>query len=101
MGSSGGALYARTLQCVLHDARYAVGSERSLRSDCAEEHGVVGVFSAPAVLNIAKQSFANVLRQRQPNLIPAFPSDLYRAALPVNVTETEPDYVSSPKSETG
>jgi hypothetical protein len=75
VGSSRRSLYARADQSVLNDGGDPVGSERSLWRDCAHKHGVVRGVAASGLLDVTKQSFADVLRHRQPNLIPAFPTN--------------------------
>jgi transketolase len=49
-------------------------------------------------IDLAEQRVADILRERQPHLIPSFPGHLQRAAVPVDIGEAQTRYISGAQS---
>jgi hypothetical protein len=59
---------------------------------------VIGINVGGPAFQVAEQRVADILWERQPHLIPSFPDHLQRAAVPVDIGETQTCYISGAQS---
>ena len=97
MCAFGWAHDTRPLHHAFHHGRYAIASlEWPIRRNVSNKDMVAVVIGIPAC-EVVQDRVANVLRERQANLIPAFPGDAQRAGLPLDIADAEPCDVAGPE----
>jgi hypothetical protein len=75
-------------ESMLHYGRDPVpGGKRSIRGDASNED-VIGIDVGGSAFQIAQQCVADILWERQTDLVSPFPHYPHRAAVPIDVFET-------------
>jgi hypothetical protein len=90
----GGSINVRTFESVFHHGRDTIpGGKRPAWSVASNKH-VIGVDLRWAAFQVSEQCVADILRERQSHLVSSFSYHLERAAVPVDVAETQTRYIS-------
>src|SRR5216684_257859 len=98
MRALGGSFDVGAFESVFHHGGDTIsGSKRPARSDASNKH-VIGIDVCGPAFQITEQRIANILREGQPHLVSPFPRYLQRAAVPVDVGETETRHISRAQS---
>ena len=90
----GGRIDVGASESMFHHGRDPVpGSKGSVRGDASNKH-VFGIDVRRPAFQITQQCVANILWERQAHLVSPFPHHLQRAAVPIDVFETQTCYIS-------